>query len=272
MFTLRRWWDRYRLQIILTGLAIGSAVLIRQTGAAALFEVYQLLSRPFHPSPAQESLLLNAKTQELQQRLIELESQNQKLKELLGYAAQKPKSGVSAPVVGRGADHWWQQVILGRGSNDGVQNGYTVSAPGGVVGRVVEVTPNTSRVLLLSDPSSRVGVMISRSRSMGYLRGQSMNRATMEFFDKVPDVRRGDAVATSAFSQLFPAGLTVGRVESVNLNKSPAPEAVIELSAPVSFLEWAMIYPYSPDVAPLTPTAPTQPSEPSPATPPPSEP
>jgi rod shape-determining protein MreC len=80
---------------------------------------------------------------------------------------------------------------------------------------------------------------------MGYIRGQSTNRAVMEFFDKVPDVRRGDVVATSSLSQLFPAGLPVGRVESVDLNKSPAPEAVIELSAPVSFLEWAIIYPHT---------------------------
>lgn len=262
MYTLRRWWDRHRLQIVLTSFALGSAVLIRQTGAAALFEVYQLVSFPFHPNPAQENLLQSAKSQELQQRLTELESQNQKLKELLGYIAQNKQPGISAPVVGRSADHWWQQVILGRGSRDGVQIGYVVMAPGGVVGRIISVTPSTSRVLLLSDPSSRVGVTISRSRSMGYLRGQSMNHAVMEFFDKVPDVRRGDVVSTSAFSQLFPAGMPVGRIESVNLNKSPAPEATIELSAPVNSLEWAVIYPHTPTQQPPMPPAPSTNSDP----------
>jgi rod shape-determining protein MreC len=78
---------------------------------------------------------------------------------------------------------------------------------------------------------------------MGYLRGQAQNRAVMEFFDKVPDVRPGDVVSTSSFSQLFPAGLPVGRVESVDLRKSPAPEAVIELSAPISYLEWVIVAP-----------------------------
>lgn len=244
MYTLRRWWDRHRLQVILAGMALGSALVIRQTGGAFLFETYQLLTRPFHPSPAQENLVNNARTQELQQRLTELESQNQKLRELLGYVSETKKTGVPAPVVGRSADHWWHQVILGRGSRDGVKSGYIAMAPGGVIGRIINVTPSTSRVLLLSDPSSRVGVTISRSRYMGYLRGQSANRAVMEFFDKVPDVRRGDVVSTSAFSQLFPAGLPVGRVESVNLSKSPAPEAVIELSAPVGFLEWTVVYPH----------------------------
>lgn len=245
MYTLRRWWDRHRLQVILTGMALGSALLVRQTGGMFLFEIYQVLARPFHSSPTQETIVSNARTQELQQRLNELESQNQKLRELLGYVAENKKAGISAAVVGRSADHWWHQVILGRGSRDGVKVGYVVMAPGGVVGRVMSVTPSTSRVLLLSDPSSRVGVTISRSRYMGYLRGQSANRAVMEFFDKVPDVRRGDVVSTSAFSQLFPAGLPVGRIESVNLSKSPAPEAIIELSAPVGALEWAVIYPYT---------------------------
>ena len=246
MFTLRRWWDRHRLQVILITLAIGSALFIRQTNARFIFEAYQLLSRPFQAAPPQDVLVENARFQELQQRLVELENQNQRLRDLAGYLSTNSQPGISAPVVGRSADHWWQQIILARGTSSGIQAGYVVTAPGGVVGRVTEVTRNSSRVLLLSDPSSRVGVTISRSRFMGYLRGQGTNQAVMEFFDKVPDVRRGDVVVTSALSQLFPAGLPIGRVESVNLGKSPAPEAIIELSAPISLLEWAVVQPHQP--------------------------
>ncbi len=245
MFTLRRWWDRHRLQIALASLALGAAAFLRQTHGAALYETYQLLTRPFQPEAERKIVLENAQVQELQQRLTELESQNQRLQALLGYVSETKRAGITAPVIGRSADHWWQHVILGRGSQDGVKVGYMVAAPGGVVGRVISVSPNTSRVLLLSDPSSRVGVTVSRSRNMGYIRGQSSNRAIMEFFDKVPDVRQGDVITTSSLSQLFPAGLPVGRVESINLSKSPAPEAVIELTAPVSFLEWATIYPHT---------------------------
>ena len=184
----------------------------------------------------------------MQQRLVELESQNQKLQDLLGYAATNPQKGIAAPVIGRSADHWWQQITLGRGSKHGLKVGDVVAGPGGLVGRITNTTANTSRVLLVSDPSSRVGVIVSRSRYTGFMRGQSANRAVMEFFDKVPDVRRGDVISTSTFSQLFPSGMPVGRVESVNLNKSPAPEAVIELSAPISYLEWVIVYPHQPQV------------------------
>jgi rod shape-determining protein MreC len=243
MYTLRRWWDRHGLRVGLISLAIGTAWLVKQTQGAAVFEIYQVLTHPFQSGQTQAEQLENAQVQELRQRLVDLESQNQRLQQLLGYISSRPKEGVVSPVIGRSADHWWQQIVLGRGSRDGIAPGSIVSGTGGLVGRVAQVTPNTSRVLLITDPSSQVGVTVSRSRSMGYLRGQTENRAVMEFFDKVPDVRAGDVISTSSFSRLFPSGLPVGQVESVDFNKSPAPQAVVELSAPISSLEWVMVSP-----------------------------
>ncbi len=267
MYALQRWWERYGIQATLAGVALGMALFVRQTQGGVLLETYQLVTRPFHSNPTQPDRLANAQAQELQQRLIELESRNQRLEELLGFVSAKKTPGVAASVIGRSADHWWQQVILGRGSQDGIRVGSIVLSPGGLVGRVSNVTSHTSQVLLLSDPSSRVGVTISRSRYMGFMRGKSANRAVMEFFEKVPDVRRGDVVSTSSFSQLFPAGIPIGRIESVDLNKSPAPEAVIELSAPINYLEWATIYPNSANLGDprlTAPAAPTPAATPSP--------
>ncbi len=244
MYTLRRWWDRHGLQVALVGLTICAALVVRYTQGSAVIELYQWATRPFQSSPTQQEQLTNARTLELQNKVQELESQNEKLKELLNYVSPNQKEGILAPIVGRSADHWWQQVTLGRGRADGIKENYIVSGPGGLVGRVMSVTAHTSRVLLISDPSSRVGVTISRSRQMGVMRGQSASRAVMEFFEKVPDVKKGDVVSTSSYSKLFPPGLPIGRVESVNLNKSPAPEAVIELTAPMSLLEWVVVNPY----------------------------
>ncbi|MEG4800541.1 rod shape-determining protein MreC [Microcoleus sp. ARI1-B5] len=242
--TLRRWWD-LRLQIALLGLAVTAAWGVRQTQGAALFEVYHWVTRPFQANGSGQEQLISARTQELQAQLLELETQNQKLKELLGYVSAKKPKGIVAPIVGRSADHWWQQVTLGRGSNDGIKTDFTVMGPGGLVGRVVSVTPNTSLVLLVSDPTSQLGVGITRSRNMGFMHGKGQNQAVMEFFDNVPNVKPGDVVSTSSFSQLFPAGLPVGRVVSVDMNKTPAPEAVVEFSAPMNSLEWAVVYPHS---------------------------
>ncbi len=248
MYIIRRWWERHALPLVLVSLALGTAWTIRQTQGGAIFEIYQLITSPLELSSTKAERLSDAKMLELQARLVELESQNQKLKQLLGYVKSAPQAAeqgraIASPVVGRSADHWWQQITLGRGSNAGIEVGFIVSAPGGLVGRIISVTPNTSRVLLISDRTSSVGVTISRSRHMGFLRGQSASLAVMQFFDKVPDVRRGDIVATSPYSQIFPSGLPVGRVESINLSKSPAPEAVISLSAPMPYLEWVIVYP-----------------------------
>ncbi|OLP18798.1 rod shape-determining protein MreC [Leptolyngbya sp. 'hensonii'] len=243
MYTIRRWWDRYGLQALLVTLALGAAWSIRQTQGSLIFEAYRWTARPFQASPIQEDRLVSSRVRELQDRLRELEGQNQKLRELVGYVKANQQAGVVAPVVGRSADHWWQQITLGRGSKDGVKVGDIVSGTGGLVGQVINVTPHTSRVLLISDPTSQVGVTVSRTRYTGYMRGQSETQATIEFFDKVPDVRVGDAVSTSAFSQLFPPGLPIGRIVAVNLSKSPAPEATVEFSAPISYVEWVVIYP-----------------------------
>jgi rod shape-determining protein MreC len=242
MFTLRRWWDRYGVRLGLVGLALGTAWLLRATQGGVIFELYQQLSRPLQPSgPTPEELLENAQTQALQQRVQELEQQNRQLQDLLGYVQSRPEAAIVAPVIGRSADHWWQHLLLGRGSQDGIEVGDIASGAGGLVGRVIQVTRNTSRILLISDPTSQIGVTISRSRSMGYMRGQSQDRAVMEFFEKVPDVRPGDTVTTSMFSQLFPEGLPIGQVVSVDMSNSPAPTAIIDLAVPVSHLEWLVV-------------------------------
>jgi rod shape-determining protein MreC len=242
-YLFRRWWERHGMQALGVGLALGVAGLIRQTQGAFVFDLYQKLASPFAVSPARQEELKTARIQELEQRLVELDYQYQLVHKLSEEGKKSQKTPIFAPVIGRSAHHWWQQVTLGRGRQDGVKDGDIVTAPGGLVGRVASVSDRTSRVLLMSDPTSRVGVTIGRSRSMGFLRGQDAKQGAIEFFDKVPDVKPGDLVFTSAFSQLFPSGTPVGRVITVNLNASPAPEATVEFSAALNSLEWTSIYP-----------------------------
>jgi rod shape-determining protein MreC len=244
MFTVRRWWDRHGIQIVVTGLVLGTAWFLRQTQAGAIAELSALIARPFQgePKAVLEERLKNARILELEQRVADLETQNQNLKKLLRYFDDPKQRPITAPIIGRSPDHWWQQITLGRGHQDGIQEGFIVMGIGGLIGRVVEVTPHTSRVLLVSDPSSRVGATVSRSRYMGLIEGRSGQTAVMKFFEKVPDARPGDMVTTSSVSRLFPSGLPIGRIKSVNLNQGPAPEAVIELTAPFNNLEWVVVY------------------------------
>jgi rod shape-determining protein MreC len=248
MFTVRRIkWTRLGVQAILTILVIGVVWLIRQTHGAAIQEMYYWLARPFQSESAAvvQAKLTNARIVELEQRLAEVEQQNQQLQKLLGYFKQEKQKPITTPVIGRSADDWWRQAILGRGSSEGIKTGYAVTGVGGLVGRVIEVTPHSSRILLISDPTSRTGATVARSRTMGLIKGSNSQVAVMEFFEKVPDIRPGDTVTTSSVSRLFPAGLPIGRVESVNLEKGPAPEAKIVLTAPIDYLEWVIVHPFN---------------------------
>lgn len=247
MFALRRWWDKNALRGVLIILTIGSAWGIRQTNGLLIYEAYQVVTKPFHLAAPPKVQSENTYVLDLQQRVVELENQNQKLRELIDYQQDSQLDTTTlAAVIGRSADHWWQQVTLNKGSRNSVKAGDVVTAPGGLVGRITTVTPNTSRVLLASDPNSQVGAKVSRSRSTGYIRGEADAQATMFFFEKVPDVKVGDVIVTSSLSRLFPQGIPIGRIVSIDLSNSPAPKAIIQLSVPVSNVEWVSINPYSP--------------------------
>lgn len=248
MVTIRRWWDRKGLQIGLLALVVGSAWILRQTQGELVLETYQAITRPLEmlqSGPTPEERLRDARILELQTRIVDLESQKAKLQDLLGYVEKEPLASrpIPARVIGRSADQWWQQVTLNRGANVGIGEGFVVKADGGLVGLVESVTPNTSRVLLISDLNSQVGVSVSRTAAKGVLRGDSSAEAVLEFYEKVPNVKVGDLVSTSTYSQKFPSGLAVGRIKSLDLKKLPASVAKIELFPPIRSLDWVAVYP-----------------------------
>lgn len=246
MFALRRWWNRYAVRAGTLALAIGAAWGLRYNDGVLLYEFYHLITSPFQPGLSQQQQFESSYILELQQRVVELENQNRQLQGLREYQQSLPTAGISAAVIGRAANHWWNHAVVNVGQRDGIAPGYVVTGPGGLVGRVIMVSPHTSRILLISDPTIRVGAMVSRSRAMGVVRGQSEDRVVLEFFDKVPEVKQGDVVVTSAHSRLYPPGVPIGLVENIDLKSSPAPTATIQLSAPLPILEWVVVHPFEP--------------------------
>lgn len=241
MSFLSRWWERYRVVLFWGAVGIGAAWTVQQTQGELLSEFYRVITLPFQGKAAKQQQLVDAKTRELNQTVAELKAQNQNLKTLLEQPVIKEKRAIAAPIIGRSADHWWQHIMVGQGSSAGIREGAVVSAPGGLVGRATEVTAHTSRVLLITDPSSRIGVTMSRSRDMGILRGQSGSFAIIDFFEKDPSVRVGDSVVTSSLSRLFPAGLAIGKIQSLKLEQTYKPQAIVELSVPIAKLEWVSV-------------------------------
>src|SRR5437762_3408430 len=90
--------------------------------------------------------------------------------------------------------------------------------PRGVVGRVVTPTARASKVQLLIDRNAAAGVLIERSRAQGVALGSGDDRLRLEYVAETGDVIVGDVVVTSGIDGIYPKGLTVGRVESVDKN------------------------------------------------------
>ena len=221
-------------------LLLAAVLGVRLSKGAFLSDAYALLSRPFWPGSAQSEWLRAAQQLDQQTRLEQLEADNRRLRELLELQAGSVEL-LSAPVISRQAQGWWQQLVIGRGSLQGLASGDAVLAPGGLLGRVVSVTPSTATVTLLTDTSSRVGVWVGRVRHHGMLVGQGSDRPLLRFIQQDVGVRPGDLVTTSPASTLLPPNLTVGVVQSVNDKAVPAPEAVVQLSAPAEAIDWVQV-------------------------------
>jgi rod shape-determining protein MreC len=214
---------------------------VRLSKGALLNDAYAVLSWPFWPGPAQSEWLRSARRAEDQARLQALASDNDRLRQLLELRRANADQAVSAPVISRQSGGWWQQLVIGKGALAGVRAGQPVLAPGGLIGLVASVTPATATITLLTDPSSRVGVWVSRTRHHGLLTGVGSARPLLRFLDKDPEVRPGDVVVTSPASTLVPPNLPVGVIQTVDANADPAPVAVVQLIAPVQAVDWVEV-------------------------------
>ena len=154
----------------------------------------------------------------LEAELRELEIENDELRALarLSERIEGPRP-LGARVLARTGYPLSRLLTIDVGSSEGVRRGDGVLDKDGVLGVVLATGRVTSDVLLLSDPSSSVDVVIQRTRARGVLRGEDSDErygARVEDFDKLRDVRPGDTLVTSGIGTRFPPGLFVGTVES----------------------------------------------------------
>jgi rod shape-determining protein MreC len=215
-------------------------VLVRLTKGVAFADAYALVSRPFWPGPSQQEWLRSSQRLAADLRLSQLAQDNARLRGLLDLG-QVHSGAIQAAVISREVDGWWQQILLNKGTLAGLRVGDVVEGPGGLVGLVGQVSLSTATVTLLTDPASRIGVWVARTRQHGLLSGVGTSRPVLRFLDKDPQVRPGDVVLTSPASTLVPPNLPVGVVQSIDQRANPAPEAIVQLSAPVDAIDWVEV-------------------------------
>ena len=149
----------------------------------------------------------------------DIQGQLTQLRKVLDLAGRGGFKVVSARVIGRGSASTFSQTItLDAGSSSGIRNNMTVISENGLVGVVKSVTANSSIVLLMSDPTFRIGVRVARSQSVGVLSGQGTNTYSLELLDPAGSLEIGDSLISigSDNNRPYIPGLPVGVVTNVD--------------------------------------------------------
>ncbi|HEY3248070.1 MAG TPA: rod shape-determining protein MreC [bacterium] len=188
---------------------------------------------------------LRAQVEELSRQVSLLREDalsSRRLEQLLGIRPFAPGRTVAARVIARDPARWFNSLLIDRGARDGVRRNDPVLSADGVVGRVIEVTPTASRVLLISDSRSAVGVIVQRSRDAGVVEGKGGATLQLNYLSREATVRVGDIVVTSGLGGVFPRGLVIGRVaRMIREEGALLQEAVIEPASPLDRLEELLV-------------------------------
>lgn len=143
---------------------------------------------------------------------VQLEQQNAKLRALNNLRLDPKLTSISGVVLTDSGSPFHQSVLLNIGGRDGIVDGWAAVDGLGLVGRISGVGDATSRVLLLTDSSSRIPVTIMPSGQRAIVSGDNSRFPPIEFLVNPELVRPGDRVLSSGDGGVFPTGLPVGEV------------------------------------------------------------
>jgi rod shape-determining protein MreC len=153
----------------------------------------------------------------------DLVGQLNQLKNVLDLAGRGGYKVVAAKVINQGSSATFKQTItIDVGSSDGISKNMTVISQGGLVGVVKVVSPNSSIVLLMSDPTFKIGVRIAGTQGIGVVSGQGGDKYLLQLLDATGEIKVGDVVVArgSEGGRPFVPGVPVGTVISVQSNVS----------------------------------------------------
>lgn len=192
----------------------------------------------------EENRVLRDQINLLTRRLEETRSvyiENNALKDLINFRKAVMYKTIPAQVIGRDPTNWSNSIIIDKGLFDFIKGNRAVISTRGLVGRVVEVGRHSARILLITDPNSKVGVMIQRNRQGGILVGRPDGTCKMVYISLDSDVTQGDKIITAGFGTIFPKDILVGEV--IRVDKEPGrlyKYAIVKTSQDLSRLEEVM--------------------------------
>ena len=234
-----RWWHKKKNWIFFGFFLF--LVFVRISKGSIYKDFYYFISKPFWPGQFQKEVILKSIKQESLINLNLLTKDNIRLRKILSLQDSSNNDSISAAVISRKTGSWWRQIILNKGSKDGVEIGSTVVGPGGLLGRVKNTSLFTSSVTLLTSPESKVGVWVDRIQINGLLVGIGDDYPTLILYSKDADIKVGDFVSSSPASTLLPPNIPIGIVYSIDEPFKARKTAKISLLAKPHAIDWVQI-------------------------------
>jgi|SRR5574344_825973 rod shape-determining protein MreC len=156
----------------------------------------------------------------LQNKIFLLEAENKSLLKFLDINRKIDNKTETCRVIGRTVDDWYSAIIINKGLKNGInKKNIVVSVSNNdsliLIGQVIEVYDNYSKVLLITDMDSNIISVISRENIFGIVNGTNSDELEMNIIGKVNDIKVGEKVFTSGLGGIFQAGLYIGEISKV---------------------------------------------------------
>ena len=200
--------------------------------------------------------------EQLRERLTQIETElhtaqqsaaeNERLKELLKLNEQSEIKNVPARVIARDPSVWFNTITINRGTSSGIAVNMPVVTAGGIVGRVITVSPWASQVMLITDEKAGAGAVVGQlgSGALGSVKGRAdlgVALIEMRYVSGLEKVENGDYVMTTGQDGIYPPGLNVGRVVDVKSGTATtAHQILIQPGAQLDRLEEVAVLLYHP--------------------------
>jgi len=234
-----RWWHKKKNWILFAIFLF--LVFVRISKGSFYKDFYYFISKPFWPGQFQKEVIIESIDQESLIKVNLLKKDNTRLREILSLQQSSSNNNISAVVISRKTGGWWRQIILNKGSKDGVEIGDIVIGPGGLLGRVKNTSLFTSSVTLITSPESKLGVWVDRIQINGLLVGLGDDYPSLKLYTKDADIKVGDFVSSSPASTLLPPNIPIGIVQSIDETLKSKKIAKISLLAKPHAIDWVQI-------------------------------
>ena len=205
-----------------------------------------------------ENDALKQKVQELEvqvQQKEELSKENESLKALLQLKNESNYKVLPAQIIGRDPSLWFDSAIINRGSLDGVKLNMPIVNNGGLIGRVIAVSPITAQINLVTKEKSGLGGVIGElgnSNALGVVSGNGKRELLeMGYIPGTIEVQVGEMVYTTGQDGIYPAGLKIGEVSEVKPGSATVTQQIfIKPSAKLHSMEEVAVLLYEPPQKP----------------------